>query len=97
MAGPRGFEPRPGIREALGLNQLPHFTTVQKAFQHSELVDTPAQTVLDLHVTITRTHDTQIASCLTERNLEQFETLAADKTMTTKPIGTDSKAGGNAH
>jgi IS5 family transposase len=41
-------------------------------------VDTQAQTVLDLHVTTTRTHDTQIAPQLTERNLERFEVLAAD-------------------
>ena len=121
----------PRIRETLGLKQLPHFTTVQKAFQRLSLavwrvlqrisaslllgdgvaavdasgwdrsyasryytqrvklqiralkttllVDTRAQTVLDLHVTTTRKHDTQIGPQLTERNLEQFETLAADK------------------
>jgi len=119
----------PRIREALGLKQLPHFTTVQKAFQRLStaiwrvlqrlsaalgdgvaavdssgwdrsyasryytqrvklklralqttlLVDTQAQTVLDLHVTTTRKHDTQIGPQLTERNLERFETLAADK------------------
>jgi IS5 family transposase len=121
----------PGIRQALGLKRLPHFTTVQKAFQRLSLtvwrvlqrisasllkgegvaavdasgwdrsyasryytqriklkmralkttllVDTRAQTVLDLHVTTTRKHDTQIAPQLTERNLEQFEILAADK------------------
>ncbi len=121
----------PRIRKALGLKRLPHFTTVQKAFQrlspaiwrvlqrisasllHGDgvaavdssgwdrssasrsytqriklklralkttlLVDTGAQTVLDLHVTTTRTHDTQIGPQLTERNLEHFEALAADK------------------
>jgi IS5 family transposase len=41
------------------------------------LVNTRAQTVLDLHVTTTRKHDTQIAP--PQRNLEHFETLAADK------------------
>ncbi len=30
-------------------------------------------------MTTTRKHDTQIAPQLTERNLEQFQTLAADK------------------
>ncbi|MGQ9733300.1 MAG: IS5 family transposase, partial [Candidatus Zipacnadales bacterium] len=121
----------PRIREALGLERLPHFTTVQKAFErlstaiwrvlqrlsaslltgdgvaaldasgwdrsyasryytqrvklqiHSLkttlLVDTRAQTVLDLHVTTTRKHDTQIGPQLTQRNLAHFETLAADK------------------
>lgn len=121
----------PRIRQALGLKRLPHFTTVQKAFQRLSpaiwrlvqwvsaallegdgiaaldasgwdrsyasryytqrihlkiralkttlLVDTKAQTVLDVHVTTTRKHDTQIAPRLTERNLERFETLAADK------------------
>ena len=119
----------PRIRETLGLKQLPHFTTVQKAFQRLStaiwrvlqrisaslgdgvaavdasgwdrsyasryytqrvklkiralkttlLVDTQAQTVLDLHVTTTRKHDTQIGPQLTERNLEHFEALAADK------------------
>ncbi len=43
------------------------------------LVDTGAQTVLDLHVTATRKHDTQIAPGLTERNLDRFHTLSADK------------------
>lgn len=43
------------------------------------LVDTKAQTVLDLHVTTTRKHDTQIAPQLTKRNLERFRVLAADK------------------
>jgi len=121
----------PRIQRALGLKRLPHFTTVQKAFQrlgtaiwrvlqrlsaalclgdgvaaldasgwdrsHASryytqrmklkirslkttlLVDTQAQTVLDLHVTTTRKHDTRIAPQLTERNLEGFEALAADK------------------
>ena len=42
-------------------------------------MDTQAQTVLDVHVTTTRKHDTQIAPSLTERNLERFATLVADK------------------
>ncbi len=121
----------PRIQKALGLKRLPHFTTVQKAFQRlgqvvlqllqrisasllqgdgiaavdasgwdrsyasryytqriklklrslktTLLVDTKAQTVLDLHVTTTRKHDTRIGPQLTERNLERFEALAADK------------------
>jgi IS5 family transposase len=125
------LEEMPRLRESLGLKQLPHFTTLQKAFQrlstaiwrvlqqlsaallpgdgvaavvavgwdrsHASrsytqrvklqlrslkttlLVDTRAQTVLDLHVTTTRKHDTQIAHRLTERNLKRFEVLAADK------------------
>jgi IS5 family transposase len=125
------LEEMPRLRESLGLKQLPHFTTLQKAFQrlstaiwrvlqqlsaallpgdgvaavvavgwdrsHASrsytqrvklqlrslkttlLVDTRAQTVLDLHVTTTRKHDTQIAPRLTERNLKRFEVLAADK------------------
>ncbi len=43
------------------------------------LVDTGAQTVLDLHITTTRKHDTQIAPGLAERNLDRFELLSADK------------------
>jgi len=43
------------------------------------LLDTSAQMVLDLHVTTTRKHDTQIAPGLTERNLDRFHTLTADK------------------
>jgi IS5 family transposase len=121
----------PRIQQALGLRQLPHFTTVQKAFARLEtaiwrvlqrisatlvegdrvaaldasgwdrsyasrhytqrvqlkicslkvtlLIDTGAQLVLDLHVTTTRKHDTQIAPGLTERNLDRFDTLSADK------------------
>jgi len=38
-------------------------------------VDTGAQTVLDLYLTTTRKHDTQIAPGLTERNLDRFDTL----------------------
>ncbi len=123
----------PRIRKALGLKKLPHFTTVQKAFQRlgavvwhvlqrlsasllpgdgvaavdgsgwdrsyasryytqriklklralktTLLVDTRAQTVLDLHVTTTRTHDTQIGPKLTEM---------------TRPIGASCAPGGSA-
>jgi len=35
--------------------------------------------VLDLHLTTTRRHDTQIGPKLTARNLERFQTLIADK------------------
>lgn len=50
-----------------------------RALKTTLLVDTGAQTVLDVHVTTRRTHDTQIAPQLTERNLERFRTLVADK------------------
>ncbi len=50
-----------------------------RALKTALLGDTRAQTVLDLHVTTTRQHDTRIAPQLTERNLERFEALAADK------------------
>jgi len=43
------------------------------------LVDTGAQVVLDLHITTTRKHDTQIGPSVTERNLNHFQTLVADK------------------
>ena len=43
------------------------------------LMDTGVQAVLDLHVTTIRKHDTQIALRLTERNLDRFEVLSADK------------------
>jgi len=43
------------------------------------LVDTGAQTMLDLHVTTTRKYVKEIAPPLTQRNLERFERLAADK------------------
>jgi len=121
----------PRIQEALGLERLPHFTTVQKAFQRLSttiwrvlqrvsvslvegdgvpaldsthwdrsyasryytqraklkiralkvtlLVDTQAQAVLDLHLTATRRHDTQIGPIITKRNLERFHTLIGDK------------------
>ena len=52
---------------------------VIRSLKTTLLVDTQAQTVLDVHVTTTRKHDTQIGPQLTERNLEQFQTLAADK------------------
>jgi len=50
-----------------------------RSLKVSLLVDTGAQTVLDLHVTTTRKHDTQIGPKLTERNLERFQILTADK------------------
>lgn len=121
------LEEMPRLRRALGLRRLPHFTTVQKAFERLSLaiwrmlqrlsvflgdgiaaldasgwdrsyasryytqriglkiralkttllVDT--QTQLDVHVTTTRKHDTQIAPQLTRRNLERFAVLVADK------------------
>jgi IS5 family transposase len=43
------------------------------------LVDTGAQRVLDLHVTPTCKHDTQIAPRLTGKNLDRFEVLSADE------------------
>jgi len=46
---------------------------VIRSLKTTLLVDTQAQTVLDVHVTTTRKHDTQIGPQLTERNLEQFE------------------------
>jgi len=42
-------------------------------------VDTQAQTVLDLHLTTTWRHDTQLGPKLTQRNLSRFHTLIADK------------------
>jgi IS5 family transposase len=50
-----------------------------RALKTTLLVDTRVQMVLDVHVTTTRKHDTQIAPRLTERNLKRFEVLAADK------------------
>jgi len=50
-----------------------------RALKTTLLVDTRVQMVLDVHVTTTRKHDTRIAPQLTERNLERFEVLAADK------------------
>ncbi len=50
-----------------------------RALKTTLLVDTQAQMVLDVHVTTTCNHDTQIAPQLTGRNLERFEALAADK------------------
>jgi IS5 family transposase len=129
------LEEMPRLQEALGLQRLPHFTTVQKAFARlsatiwrvlhrvsasllasSEeegrvaaldasgwdrhyasryytqrvklkiralkttlLVETHTQAILDLHLTTTWRHDTQIGPRLTARNLEHFETLVADK------------------
>jgi IS5 family transposase len=43
------------------------------------LVDTRANAILDLHVTTTRKHDTQIAPSLINRNTAEVETLLGDK------------------
>lgn len=43
------------------------------------LVDTGAQTVLNVHVTTTRKPQTQIGPQITKRNLECLRTLVADK------------------
>ncbi len=50
-----------------------------RALKVTLLVDTGSQTVLDLHITTTRKHDTQIAPGLAERNLDRFDVLSADK------------------
>jgi IS5 family transposase len=50
-----------------------------KALKTTLLIDTRTQMVLDLHLTTTRKHDTQIGPKLTERNLSRFQTLIADK------------------
>jgi IS5 family transposase len=50
-----------------------------RALKTTLLVDTGAQTVLDVHVTTTRKHDTRIAPGLTKRNLDRFHTLTGDK------------------
>ncbi len=42
-------------------------------------IDTGAQTLLDLHITSTRKHDTQSAPGLVGRNLDRFDVLSADK------------------
>lgn len=43
------------------------------------LVDTATTAVLDIHVTTTRKHDTQIASQVVKRNAESITVLAGDK------------------
>ena len=43
------------------------------------LVDTEANAILDLHVTTTRTHDTQIAPSLIKRNTDEVAVLLGDK------------------
>ena len=43
------------------------------------LVDTRANVILDLHVTTTRKHDTQIAPSLINRNASEVEVLLGDK------------------
>jgi IS5 family transposase len=50
-----------------------------KALKTTLLIETRTQLVLDLHLTPTRKHDTQIGPKLTERNLSRFQTLIADK------------------
>ena len=42
-------------------------------------MDTGAQTVLNLYLTTTRKHDTQIGPQLTARNLKLFQMLVVDK------------------
>ena len=43
------------------------------------LIDTAINAVLDIHVTTTRKHDTQIGPSLVRRNAESIEVLAGDK------------------
>ena len=43
------------------------------------LVDTEVNATLDLHVTTTRKHDSQIAPSLIRRNLENIDILLGDK------------------
>jgi IS5 family transposase len=62
---------------------MPAVTTQQvklkiRALKTTLLVDTQVQVVLDVHVTTTHKHETQVAP-KTERNLERFEALVADK------------------
>lgn len=42
-------------------------------------IDTRANTILDLHITTTRKHDTQIAPLLIERNSDDVAVLFGDK------------------
>lgn len=122
----------PRLQEVLGLKQLPHYTTIQKAFERmgmkvwrwlhqasmprqtdfprivaldssgwersrasrhytqriklkikalkvTFLVDIQSQSILDVHLTTTRKHDTQIAPKLTKRSAHRFKVLLADK------------------
>jgi IS5 family transposase len=126
------LEEMPRVRETLSLEQIPHFTTVQKAsdrlstavwrvllkmsvrlfpkksgiagidasgyerhyashyytrraklkissIKTTILVDLGEQMVLDLHMTTTRKHDTQIAPGFLKRNRGSFHVLTADK------------------
>jgi type II secretory pathway component PulJ len=51
-----------------------------RSLETTRLADTKkAQAVLDLHVTTLRKHDTQLVPRLTEKNLEQSETLVLGK------------------
>jgi IS5 family transposase len=43
------------------------------------LIDAKVNTILDLHVTTTQKHDSQIAPSLIKRNLEQIDILISDK------------------
>jgi IS5 family transposase len=43
------------------------------------LVDTATNAVLDIHVTTTRKHDTQIAPQVVKRDVESITVLAGDK------------------
>lgn len=43
------------------------------------LVDTRANAILDLHVTTTRKHDTQITPSLIDRNQDEIAVLLGDK------------------
>ena len=50
-----------------------------RALKVTLLVGTLAQSILDLHLTTTRKHDTRIGPIITGRNLERFHTLVGDK------------------
>ena len=122
----------PRLQEALGLQRLPHYTTIQKAFErmgmkvwrwlHQDslfnqtdlpriaavdssgwerswasrhytqrtklkikalkatlLIDTQSQSILDVPLTTTRKHDTQIGPKLAKRSGHCFDVLLADK------------------
>ncbi|NLV15322.1 transposase [Haloarcula argentinensis] len=83
----------PRIRRVLGLTELPTPSTLCKAFNRLEmavwrviltlsatlLVDTRVNAILDIHVTTTRKHDSQIAPSLIKRNPENIDILLGDK------------------
>ena len=71
---------RPDLSERMPQPITPKRTNVTiQQLKTTLLVDTATNAVLDIHVTTTRKHDTQIAPQVVKRNAESITVLTGDK------------------